>query len=95
MFKLKMFKLDKIELHKKEFIEYNGHLPYYILAVLGRDDVRKRNEYLKKINLYESEIKKLKLERKQDEMKLAELKNFLSNNPRFRDIVNYEKLLKL
>ena len=95
MFKLKMFKLDKIELHKKEFIEYNGHLPYYILAVLGRDDVRKRNEYLKKINLYESEIKKLKLERKQDEMKLAELKNFLSNNPKFRDIVNYEKLLKL
>ena len=95
MFKLKMFKLDKIELHKKEFIEYNGHLPYYILAVLGRDDVRKRNEYLKKINLYESEIKKLKLERKQDEMKLAELKNFLSNNPQFRDIVNYEKLLKL
>ena len=95
MFKLKMFKLDKIELHKKEFIEYNGHLPYYILAVLGRDDVRKRNEYLKKINLYETEIKKLKLERKQDEMKLAELKNFLSNNPKFRDIVNYEKLLKL
>lgn len=95
MFKLKMFKLDKIELHKKEFIEYNGHLPYYILAVLGRDDVRKRNEYLKKINLYETEVKKLKLERKQDEMKLAELKNFLSNNHQFRDIVNYEKLLKL
>lgn len=95
MFKLKMFKMDKIELHSKEFIGYNGHLPYYILAVLSREDVQKRNEHLKKIGLYESEIKKLKLERKQDEMKLAELKNFLSNNPKFRDIVNYEKLLKL
>lgn len=95
MFKLKMFKLDKIELHKKEFIEYNGHLPYYILAVLGCDDVRKRNEYLKKINLYETEIKKLKFERRQNERKLLELKNFLSKNPQFRDVVDYDKLMNL
>ena len=86
---------DKINAHKNEFIKYNGHLPYYILSLLDSEEVTKRNEYLKQIGMYETEIEKLKYERRNDERKLSELKIFLSNNPQFRDIVNFDKLMTL
>lgn len=90
-----MFKKDKIEKHKLEFIKYYGHLPYLITAMLSAEEVKQRNEYLKECHLYDIEIKALKYERRQDQRKLNALKEFLTKNPQFRDIVNYDKLMLL
>ena len=90
-----MFKTDKLEKHKLEFIQYYGHLPYLITAMLSMEEIKQRNEYLKECLLYDIETKALKHERRQDQRKLSALKEFLLKNPQFRDIVNYDKLMLL
>lgn len=48
MFKIGMFNNDNIQKHVEEFISYDGHLPYYIMAVLDFNQTGQRIEHLKK-----------------------------------------------
>ena len=97
MFKIGMFDIAKVEIYSNELITYEGHLPYYILSVLGRENIKKRNEYLRGISQerYDNERQVLKSERKSNNEKLESLLKFLKDNPQFQDIIQNQHLKPL
>lgn len=92
-----MFNLENVEKHSKDLIQYRGHLPYYIMAVLGIENIRKRNEYLKGISetTYNDEVTLLKSERRNNTLKLESLQQFLKDNPKFHDLIQSQHLKPL
>lgn len=91
-----MFDLEKVEFYSEELVTYRGHLPYYVLSVLNRENVKKRNDYLKGISdeRYNNEREILKSERKSDDEKLKALLRFIYLNPKYKILIQrkYHKL---